>query len=297
MQGNETKKKYKRRFGDRADGRRVRTISPMARVSPYIMKTRNTSLNYFQGEINMDKIDAYIREKKAQGMPYFSIMHVLIASYIRTVAQLPGINRFIAGQEVYARHNIEVCMVIKKEMTLESPDTVIKFEFTPEATADDVYHTMTKQIDDYRAAPGGDFDKTAKILSYMPGIVMRMAVGLLQGLDYIGLLPKFLCKVSPFHGSLFITSMGSLGIPPIYHHLYDFGNIPLFLSFGAKEHRNEIQDDGSVKSVSYVGYTLVMDERIVDGYYYASACKYMNRLYKKPWLLDEAPETVVEDIP
>ena len=59
-------KKIKRRFGDRVDGRRVRTISPMARVSPYIMKTRNTSQNYIRDEIDTTKIDQYIKEKKAK---------------------------------------------------------------------------------------------------------------------------------------------------------------------------------------------------------------------------------------
>ena len=72
MENKETKKKYKRRFGDRPDGRRVRTLPHVARVSPYIMKTRNTSTNYFQSEINMDKIDQYIKEKKAQGLQGFS---------------------------------------------------------------------------------------------------------------------------------------------------------------------------------------------------------------------------------
>jgi len=40
----------------------------------------------------------------------------------------------------------------------------------------------------------------------------------LKLLDYFGLAPYSLIKVSPFHGSMFITSLGSLGIPPIYHH-------------------------------------------------------------------------------
>ncbi len=291
------KAKYRRRFGDRADGRRVRTISPMARVSPFIMKTRNTSQNYFQDEIDTTRIDQYIREKKNEGKMNFNMMYVLIATYIRTLSQYPGLNRFIAGQEVFARHNIEICLTIKKEMSLTSPDTVVKATFTPDATADDVYDTLTKIIDDYRNAPGGAFDSAAKVLNYMPGLLMKFVVFILQILDYIGLLPGFLAKLSPFHGTFFITSMGSLGIPPIYHHLYDFGNVPVFMSFGAKKHRNELQSDGTVKKVPYVGYTIVMDERTVDGFYYASALKFMNRVYKNPWVLNDPPETVVEDIP
>ena len=290
-------KKIKRRFGDRADGRRVRTISPMARVSPYIMKTRNTSQNYIRDEIDTTKIDQYIKEKKAKGMAGFNLMYILIAAYVRTLAQDPGLNRFIAGQEIYARHNIEICLTIKKEMELTAPDTVIKAEFEPDATAEEVYEKINRIIEDYRAAPGGAFDGMAKILSYMPGLLMKFVVFLLQFLDYFGIMPRFISRLSPFHGSFFITSMGSLGIPPIYHHLYDFGNVPVFMSFGAKEHRYVTQPDGSVKHMPYVSFTVVMDERIVDGFYYATALRYMRRIYRNPWQLDERPETVAEDIP
>ena len=290
-------KKIKRRFGDRAEGRRVRTISPMARVSPYIMKTRNTSQNYIRDEIDTTKIDQYIKEKKAKGMAGFNLMYILIAAYVRTLSQYPGLNRFIAGQEIYARYNIEICLTIKKEMDLDSPDTVIKAEFEPDATAEEVYEKINQIIEEYRNAPGGSFDSTAKILSYMPGLLMKFVVFLLQFMDYFIGLPRFLSRLSPFHGSFFITSMGSLGIPPIYHHLYDFGNVPVFMSFGAKEHRYEVQSDGSVKHVPTVSFTVVMDERTVDGFYYASALRYMKRIYRNPWMFDERPETVVEDIP
>ena len=289
-------KKIKRRFGDRAEGRRVRTISPMARVSPYIMKTRNTSQNYIRDEIDTTKIDQYIKEKKAKGMMGFNLMYILIATYVRTLSQYPGLNRFIAGQEIYARHNIEICLTIKKEMELTSPDTVIKAEFEPDATAEEVYEKINQIIEEYRNAPGGSFDGAAKVLSYMPGLLMKFVVFILQIMDYFGCLPRFLSRLSPFHGSFFITSMGSLGIPPIYHHLYDFGNVPVFMSFGAKKHRYEVQSDGTTKHVPYVSYTVVMDERITDGHYYASALKTLEYYKKHPTELLTPPETVVEDI-
>ena len=290
-------KKIKRRFGDRTEGRRVRTVSPMARVSPYLMRTRNTSSNYIRDEIDTTKIDQYIKEKKAKGMAGFNIMYILIAAYIRTLSQYPGLNRFIAGQEIYARHNIEICLTIKKEMDLQSPDTVIKAEFEPDATAEEVYEKINKIIEEYRNAPGGSFDGTTKILSVLPGFLLKFVAELLYMMEYFWGLPRFLSRLSPFHGSFFITSMGSLGIPPIYHHLYDFGNVPVFMSFGAKEHRYEVQADGTVKHVPVVGFTVVMDERTVDGFYYATALRYMKRIYRNPHMLDERPETIVEDIP
>ncbi len=288
--------KRKRRFGDRAEGRRVRTISPMTRVGCYIMEDRTGASNRIRDYVDMAEIDRYVREKKEAGLKNFNFMHVVIAAYVRILAQMPALNRFIAGHKIFARNNVEIALTIKKEMTLESPDTVIKITPTPDMTAEQIYELMQKEIDNYRDNPGGAFDDTAKVLNYIPGALLLFAVRLIRGLDYLGWLPKFLTNLSPFHCSMFITSMGSLGIPPIYHHLYDFGTCPVFMSFGAKERRYEMNAKGEVEKKDYVGFTIMMDERICDGFYYAAALKKLRRMLKNPWQLDEAPAEVLEDI-
>lgn len=274
------------------EGRRLRTISGQAAISPFIMVERNDASNSIRDKINTTVIDEYINRKKAEGLTHFNLMHVLVASYVRIVAKRPALNRFIRGQRVYARNGIEVCITIKKEMSLESPDTCIKIPLTPECTAEDVYNAFEQGIREYREQPGGSFDNVVNVLNYIPGILMKFVVWLLKLLDYFGLLPRSLTKLSPFHGSLFITSMGSLGIPVIYHHLYNFGNLPLFLAFGAKYKENELQKDGTVKEVPYVDFTLVMDERICDGYYYANVLKQLKILLRHPERLDEKPEKI-----
>ena len=142
-----------------------------------------------------------------------------------------------------------------------------------------------------------DFDALALAISLIPGIFLKFTVWLLKFLDYFGLLPRFLLELSPFHGSLFFTSMGSLGIPPIYHHLYDFGNLPVFGAFGMKRKAFEVQEDGSVVQRKYIDVKFVLDERIVDGYYYATFFKYFRTLMRHPEVLDNPPETVAQDIP
>ncbi|MDD6265900.1 MAG: hypothetical protein PUB34_06355 [Clostridia bacterium] len=278
------------------EGRKIKTLPPISLVSPYIMVERNESSNFFKDKINVEKIEDYIHEKQKNGMPNFSLMHVLIASYIRTVSQKPAINRFIRGQRPWARDHIEVCLTIKKEMTLESPDTVIKAYFRPDATVYDVYNEFNTIVEQYRNEPGGEFDETANFFRFIPGVFLKFVIHMLKTLDYFNLMPRFISWLSPFHGSFFITSMGSLGIPVIYHHLYNFGNLPLFMSFGAKYRENELASDGSVKRVPYVDFTLVMDERICDGFYYASAFRYLKSVLRNPSVLDNPPEVIVKDI-
>lgn len=278
------------------EGRKLKTLSPMAKVSPYIMVNRNGATNQIHDTICTDTLDEYIRRKKAEGLTGFNIMHIFVAAYVRVVSQRPGINRFLRGQRVYARNGIEVVIVAKKEMRLDADDTCIKIPLSPSDTAEDVYKAFETAIEGYRQKPAGAFDSCAKVLNYIPGLLMKFAIWFLKLLDYFGWLPRFLTRLSPFHGSLFITSMGSLGIPVIFHHLYDFGNLPIFLAFGAKYRKYEPDAAGEIHEKHYVDYSLVTDERICDGFYYASAIKLFKSILRHPEKLDQAPEHIENDI-
>lgn len=290
------KKKRRRRFGDRKDGRKIRSLAPMNYLSPYLQPTRTGSSNLMADSLDMENVDRYIKEKQDAGFKGFGILHVFVAAYVRTVSQRPGINRFISRQKIFARNNIEVIMTIKKEMSLNADETVIKVYPEPNATAEDVFRILDEEIAKNKGNTESDFDGIARVINYIPGLMLKFFVWMLKTMDYFGIMPKALLKVSPFHGSLVITSLGSLGIPPVFHHLYDFGNAPLFIAFGAKRRENVLDDDGSVKKKKFVDYRIVTDERICDGHYYASALKYMRKLLKNPWLLDVPPEEVIEDI-
>ena len=286
-----------RRFGDRNDGRRLRRLSPIFAVSPYLMKTRNTSQNFIEDHIEISNVEKYVAEKRKAGMKNFGILHVLLAAYVRSCARYPGLNRFIAGQRIYTRdREIQINMTIKKEMSTSSPDTVIKVTFDPADTADMIYDKFNAKVQQVKDSPADtSFDTLAGAFNLIPGLVLKFFVFLLQVMDYFGMLPKALTELSPFHGSMYITSMASLGIPPIYHHLYDFGNVPVFVSFGKKRRVYETQRDGSVVLKKYMDWNLVTDERIVDGFYFASVLRYIRSLLHDPWQLDEPPAEVVRD--
>ena len=95
---------------------------------------------------------------------------------------------------------------------------------------------------------------------------------------------------------MIITDLGSLGIGPIYHHIYNFGTLPVFISFGAKRKAVELDRNGVPVERKYVDGKFVMDERTVDGHYYATVFKYINRFISDPSLLEVPPERVIQDI-
>ena len=289
---------YHPTWGDRKDGRRIRTLSPMSQISPYFMINRNEADNKIHVEVEISAMERYVRQKRKEGLTGFGMTHVILASYCRAIAAYPAANRFISGQRIYSRGNdIEFLMTVKKEMTTDAPDTVIDLHLTPYDTAEQVYKKMNQAVSEVKNTPlDSSMDRAAGVVSMIPGVVLKFGIWLLKLLDYYGLLPKFLLEVSPFHGSVVFTSMGSLGIPPVFHHLYDFGNIPIFLAFGAKRRENVVQDDGTIISRKYVDMNITTDERTCDGFYYAAFLKHFTRILRRPEQLELPPEEVLQDI-
>ena len=297
-----TPKKRKRRLGDRKDGRLLRTLYPMNKLMPYIMRTRNDACNQFADSIDMTETDPYIRSKIKEGKVQFSFLHVLLAAYVRTVAKRPEINRFVSGKKIYARNKIEVNMVIKTTMSADSPDTCVKVYFEPTDTIDDVYEKFNaavqavKDASETKSDKESGFDKLIRILSSLPSFILSPLVNCLILMDTWNILPQALCNVLPFFGSLIVTSMGSLGIRPIYHHLYNFGNLPLFVAYGNKRMELTLDEEGNVYKKRMIDLKVVTDERICDGYIYASAFKTIRTYLEHPQVLEQPIEEVKEDI-
>lgn len=277
------------------EGRRIKSLSPIATLVPYIMVERSESMNHIQDSLEIARVEEMIRELRQEGYDSIGVLHFIIASYVRTISQRPQINRYIRGQKLYARNGIVMNMTIKKSMSLESNDTVIKMKFSPTDTIYDVYRIVNAAIEE-GVNESTNSEGAAKILCYIPGLFKKFVVWFLKLLDYFGLLPKALIDASPFHGSIYITNMASLNISPICHHLYNFGNVPLFMAFGAKTMKATYKRNGEIVMKKVVDIIINMDERICDGYYYASALKMLRHYMAHPDLLKERPAEVIEDV-
>ena len=290
--------KYHNTWGDRSDGRRVRGVEGMSLLAGYFMPDRNDANNSIRDTIEITSIERYIHRKREEGLKGFGIMHVFLTCYVRCVAKYPGLNRFFSGQRVHQRdEDISFIMVVKKDMTTEAPYSSIKLHLNVRDTAEDVYNKLNAAIEEVKKGEEeSSLDSLIGILSCIPGLLLKFTVWVLKVMDYFGKLPKFLLELSPFHGSVIFTSMGSLGIPPVTHHLYNFGNLPVFLAFGRKYRKTELNAEGEVVTRRYVDISMNTDERTVDGFYYATVLKHFHKICRNPSQLDFPPEEVIRDV-
>lgn len=273
-------------FGIRADGRKLKSVSPIFKLMPIIMKKRSDSHVYYTEDIPLAPLDEYIAKKAEEGIK-LTYMNVIYTALVRVLAEKPSLNRFIINSRAYARKGIWVCFVAKKSMSEDAEETVIKLPFTGSENIFEIKEMLDKAINENKELSNeNETDKLTKVLTYVPHFLMKFAVNFLKFLDRINCLPKSIIDASPFHTSAFLTNVGSLGIDAIYHHIYDFGTTGMFLAMGKKK-KSFIYDDEEFKEQRSISLAWVADERICDGFYYANAIKSFNRYLKKPELLEK----------
>ncbi len=283
-------------FGRRPDGRAIRGIEPVQKIMPYIMKERSDSMTMYEETFPCEAMDAYIKEKAAEGIK-MNYMHILIAATVRLIAMRPQLNRFIMNGKIYARPKIWMSIAVHPTLEDGSIDTTIKLCFEGTETITEIAQKLNEAIRKETVARQGEngTDKLARLLTFVPSWLIRFLVNLLMWMDKHNIMPKAVVELSPFHTSFFITNLKSLGISHVFHHIYNFGTTSLFLAMG-KEKMIPVSKDGEVVQEKHMSFGLVSDERICDGLYYALSLRQLRKIMKNPAILEEPLEKRVEDV-
>jgi len=283
-------------FGKRPDGRLIRTLDPLQMIMPYIMKTRTDSMNTYEDTFPCEPMDLYIKEKEAQGLK-IGYMHILIAAVVRLIALRPQLNRFVMRNRIYARPKIWISFVVHPTLKDGSTETVIKLRFDGTETILEIAEKINEAIRKETVLRTGEngTDKLARVLTCVPSFVIRLAVNTLMWMDRRNILPKFVLNLSPFHTTMFVTNLKSLGINHVHHHVYEFGTTGLFLAFG-KEQVIPVVRAGETVHEKHLGYSLVSDERFCDGLYFALSLRQLRKILRNPAVLETPLEQKVEDI-
>lgn len=285
-------KYYKWSFGDRYDGWRVKKIDTVFRVIPYFLRTRMDAQNFFEEKLVIDDLEEFIKKHK-EDIPDLSIMHIIIAALVRLFAQRPNLNRFVIWNKIFARNHLNVSIAVKRSLSDDGEETLIKPFFMPTDTLYDVVNKVKAELDNnQKTGQKNGSDAVAGFIGKLPDFLLRFVVFVLLWMDKVGIMPKIINKVSPWHCSIFLTNIGSIGVESIYHHLYEFGTCSIFVAMGRKSKENIIDKEGNIETQKSILLKFVLDERVCDGFYYASSMRTLNKILANPEILLTPPAKV-----
>ena len=276
----------------RADGIKLKNIDPMYKVAAYVMDKRYDAMNMVTIDIPLDHISNYLKEKRKEGIN-ISHIAVILAAYVRVVAEFPELNRFFVNKKAYSRKELSVSMVVLKAGSSDN-GTMSKMYFDKKNTIFEVNDIINKYVDENRNAPDNNgTEKLIKVLLSVPG-VLPIGVGLFKFMDRHGLLPKKIIDMSPFHASLLISNLASIRTNHIFHHVYEFGTTSIGITMGnAREIAKRKGEEIYFERCLPLG--VVMDERIASGSYFAMAFRRLRMYLRNPKLLEVPADIVNED--
>ena len=281
-------------FGHRMDGKRLSSIDPIVQITPYLMPMRCDAQVFLEHKLDYEMLSRYIA-KKAQEGEKITFMQIIMASYVRAVSQHPEVNRFIFNKQYFSRKNCSASYtVLKDPQDPESNETTVRIEFDLTDTLFDVRDRMTAAQEAARTEDDTSVQKIAKAVLAVPGLT-SLIVWLFRLLDRYGLAPKALAMELPFYSGAFMTNNASIGLHHVWHHIYNFGNVSLFMAMGSVLKEAYTEPDGRVRMKRWLPLGLTADERVCSGAHYAAFFADVRKGFDHPEILETPPETVRYD--
>src|SRR5688500_5316373 len=87
----------------RPDGELIRDESPIRRMIPYVMRTRNEAAVYHEEYYDLTLTKPWLKEWNRNHEQAATLFHLYIWAAGRGLNARPGLNRFVAGGRLYQR--------------------------------------------------------------------------------------------------------------------------------------------------------------------------------------------------
>lgn len=246
----------------RPDGDPV-VVHPYRRLMPLIMPSRTESQVYVDVKVDAGPVEAFLEQARpAYGA---NLTHVLVAAVAKGLAERPRLNRFVAGRRIYQRRGRWISFSMKrKKLNAESKLGIVKLEMLDQESFPELVQRINDEIGHERSGERTHADKEYDLFGLFPTFALKIAAWTLKQLDEHHLLPGFFIRDDGLFTSVFIANLGSLNMEAPAHHLYEWGNCPLFLGVG-KVVEEAVVVDGQIVIKRLLPLRWTFDERVEDG--------------------------------
>jgi len=266
----------------RPDGDYVRDLPRTRRIMPFIMRKRNESTVFFEQKLDTSRTLTFLNDFRSRTGLHATLLHLLIYASTQMLKQRPRMNRFVAGGRIFQRRGIWISFSAKKRKTEDAPIVLVKREIDPSWSFEELVKQIEGGISEGRSDKSSTTDTELSLMFKLPTLLVGWLVWLLMKLDHFGLLPGTFIRKDPLFASMFIVNLGSINLDAGYHHLYEYGNIPMLIMAGRSKEEVVVGPDGKPEIRFMMTLRYSFDERIEDGLYGARALEIMKRMIEDP---------------
>jgi hypothetical protein len=267
----------------RSDGDLARDVPAYRRIMPFIMRGRTESAVLFEQRIDATRGLAFIQAwNQSHPGKKISFMHLLTHALVQTLHERPRLNRFVAGSRHYQRRGIWISYSGKKAFNDDSPVVTFKQEMEPGRPFGALVDQLHAIVAESKSDAKSHVDRELALFLHIPAPILRFLIRVLFWLDAWNLVPHFFIAGDPLYASVFIANLGSIRLDAAFHHNFEYGNIPIFVTIGKLADAPFVQSDGTVGVRRELTLRWTYDERVEDGLYCAQGIDHIRERLEDP---------------
>ena len=274
-------------MGDRFDAKYIEDIDSMHFIMPFMYPDRCDNQAFFTFKIDLTNLNAYLKKKCESDPEYkYNLFQCIVTATLKTITLRSKLSMFIHNRKMYKRNEVSAAFTVKQEFTDDGSEVLAFIHAKPEWTIDDVHNEIKRQLKKLKTKGEVD-DSTADmdVLNKLPKWISRPAVRFICWLEKKGRIPKSLVATDPYHSSVVLANLGSIGLPNGYHHLTNWGTTSMFVLIG-NAGRLPFFDNEELTFRDGVEIGFTVDERIADGFYFSKSIKMLELFLQEPELLE-----------
>src|SRR5207249_1423888 len=182
----------------------------------------------------------------------------------------------------YDRRGIWLSFSAKQRLERDAPIFTAKIRFEPAEPLDALVDRIRAALGEGRSGRETAVEREVNTFLRLPAPALRLGVRVVRRLDAWGVLPARFVDPDPLYASAFVANLGSVGLEAAYHHLFEYGTIPIFVTLGRVHRAPVVLADGSVGSRETFTMRYTYDERVEDGFYAARAPERLQACLEEP---------------
>ena len=271
----------------RTDATYLKDIDGMHFIMPFLLPNRCDNQAYFTFQIDLTKLNEYVKKKNESNPDYkYNLFQCVVTAVLKIITLRSKLSIFIHDKRMYKRNEVSAAFTVKQEFKDDGGEVLCFIHSKPEWNIDDVHDELRRQLlklkdRTYKDESSGFMDK----FNALPKFISRPLVDLVCWLEKVNLIPKALIETDPYHSSVVLANLGSIGLPDGYHHLTNWGTTSMFIVIG-KSGRMPFYENDKVVFRDGVKLGMTIDERIADGYYFSKSIKMLQLILEEPELLE-----------
>ena len=280
---------YKRKWGDRWDGRRIKTPGLQTIMSTLWPKRTDCEV-YLNDTLDVTELVKFVDKKNAEHPELkTTFFHCVIAAVTKMVNERPLMNRFVQAGRTYERYEISCAFAAKLAFEDHAEEALLFFVPKDTDTVDNVSQMVVNKVKKVRSRgnqKAGVDDLLDKVAAFPRPIVMLICK-IVRWLDFWGKNPAALTEDDPHYATVLLSNLGSIKCPAVYHHLNNYGTNSVMVTIGTIHEEERLMPDGSKEICKVCDIGATLDERIGDGFYFARSLKLIHYICAHPELLDQ----------